>query len=467
MNIIVRVKKQILKFSMIPKDSRVLAAVSGGADSMAMLHCLRRLEKAIGFRLGVAHIDHGLRQTSPRDLKFVESQCQELGIPFHFAKVSVRTESKKRNKGIEETARILRYDALEKIAADNGYVRIATAHTASDQAETVLMRVISGAGSRGLRGILPIREGMVIRPMLSVTRSEIEAFIVRENIPFTTDETNMDTAYDRNRIRHVLIPLIEKEFNKSLVPALTRLAENMRMENEFLASCAEKASKLSVLEAGENRIAVDLVKFNRIDDSIKSRILSSALERFEKPPRISQVHLDSMIELCGKKSGSKSLDIPGGIRVSVGYDRLIIERKNRKQRTPSGQKHAVHVTGPGRHEIPWAGAIFHFEPEDNVQGIELHIDKKTYGYPFIIRPQKPGDRVAPPFAPHTRKLKKIFIDRKIPRETRVTLPVLCHGDMVIWAPGVRPVSRDFTKKKMIRVVIILPASFALQTDDRG
>jgi tRNA(Ile)-lysidine synthase len=502
MDFVAAVRKMLVRRSMAPRGSRVLCAVSGGPDSMTMLDALCSLRNALAFELGAAYVDHGLRRRAEAERAFVECEARRLSVPFHFVSVDAKGTAKREKTSIEAAARTLRYEALAAIASRHGYDRIATAHTANDQAETVLMHVIAGTGLDGLAGIRPVlseipqseipnpKSVTIVRPLLSVTRKDVEAFLRKKKIPSLTDETNLDPRFERNRVRRRLLPLIEKEFNPSVIRALSRLAENALEDSEAIESLVGKAFDEAV-SAGRRVLRIDRKKLNSLPGAIRARVLDRALGRTAPRARFDRAHIESLSELAARGTGTSHLDLPGSVRATISYDTVALgkglPRTSGSERCsdgaagrppacplsasragsagrskvqsdcswrdaapghtgerPAGPPSPVVVNGSGSYAVPWANVTFHFGTKTRRGTLTARFDRASADYPFVIRPFRPGYRIAPPFSRHTRKLKKIFIEKKIPREDRARLPILCCGNRVVWVPGVTdaPVARS-------------------------
>ena len=462
MDFIGEVRGQLHAHSMVPRGSRVLAAVSGGPDSMAMLHALARLRRAMGFTLHVAHVDHGLRKHSARDLVFVKRQARLLGLPFSARVVAVAAEARRLKRSIEETARHLRYEALHELAREAGCDRIATGHTLNDQAETVLMRVIAGTGLDGLAGIRPVRREasvrspesgvrrpdesaaaslqtedsrlqplLVVRPLLNVTRGDVEAFLKKEKVPFVVDETNANPKYDRNRLRRVLLPLIEREFNPSAVRALARLAENARAESEALDRLAADAVARSVTFGRDGKARLTRAALNDLPEALRARVLDHVLRKAAPGARFDRAHLAALGDQIARGTGTSHLSLPGGLRATVTYTSVEIHplasssasgRVSRSEMVPQ----AVSIPGPGSYEVPWLGGaqiVFGRAPKGF---FNASFDMRVHRYPFTVRTARPGDRIGPPLYPHTKKVQDV------PREVRGLIPLVCCRDEVLW-----------------------------------
>ena len=291
----------IEKYDMLPWGSRVLCAVSGGADSMCLLHRLNALRNERGFQLYAAHFEHGIRgDESLRDAAFTEEQCRKLGVPFTLGRGDVPAFAAERKIGLEEAARELRYRFLEETADRLGCDRIATAHNLNDNAETLLMNLCRGAGTRGLRGIPPVR-GRLIRPLLQTSRAEIETWLGENGIPHIEDSSNRDDRNTRNRIRHQVLPLLE-EINPSVLAAFSRTASLLREDEEYLSRLAEEFLK----EHREgNRIPAK--ELGKLDPVVAARVLrllcgtGVSMERTKALTEFAKGTERGVLELPGRK----------------------------------------------------------------------------------------------------------------------------------------------------------------------
>src|SRR5438094_4147780 len=403
----------------------LLVAVSGGPDSTALLAALAELAPGRGLRLTAAHVDHGLRGVEgAAEADVVAALATRLGVPFVRRAVPVSA-----GPDLEARARRARYQVLARLAGEVGARRIVTGHTQDDQVETLLLRLLRGAGRRGLGAMRPAR-GRLLRPLLAATRADVRRFLGERGLGFAVDRTNADLRHARNRVRRLLVPLLRAEFNPRLGPALAALAERLRDEDDFLAVAA--AGRARELIAGEHlRTAVA-----EEPPALARRIVQSWLEP-GAPRGVGAVHVARVLALsAGRARGAVA--IPGPARV-VREGEVLVRRPGRAA-TPSSFAFEI---GPGRPGVQPAGgwrvafsaARARGAGEARAAGVApapFHADALPGG--LVLRSPAPGDRVRL-LAGGTRKLQDVLVDAKVPRETRALLPVLAAGAEILWVPG--------------------------------
>lgn len=398
--------------SMTRPGDRVICAVSGGKDSMAMLHALWNLGPRLGLTVSCAHMDHQLRgEESRRDAAFVADYCEKNGIPLAMETADVSAYAKAHGIGIEEAARTLRYRFL--LALDP-QAKIATAHTAGDNLETVLMHLLRGSSLHGLSGIPPVRD-RIIRPLLTVSRAEITAYLEEQIIPHVEDSTNQKDDCLRNRLRHHVLPLLEAE-NPSLPDTITRLTETLRREDAFLAEETEQACGRCVTAEG-----LDLPRFRAQPEALRWRVMARFLEPV---PELGQEHLKAALALCDSPSPSGRLSLPGNYGLARVYGSLRLLPPQAPQTTPEAVTLAPGQQvqfGPWQVTCQWGTA-----PDTLPTGtVALPLDAQ----PLTLRCRRPGDRICLPGG--TKKLARFLIDKKIPAFWRDTLPVAAQGDTLL------------------------------------
>ena len=414
---------------LLPRGSRVLIALSGGRDSMALLTALQEAAADRDLTLLAAHYDHGLRgEESRRDRDFVTAWCAEQGIPLTVGAGDVAGQAARTRRGIEETARAMRYAFLEETARSAGADVIATAHNADDNLETVLLHLTRGTGLDGLTGIPP-RRGKLIRPLLAAPRSDIDGYLARTGVPWVEDSSNAETAYARNRIRREVLPVL-KTINPGLAATLAADLVHLRGDRDWLY--AQAAPTAALAEGGPGTRSLPAAALTRLPRPVAIRavkLLLGELDRYQ----ISAVHLDQILALAESRDPSSSLSLPQGLTARRDYDRLILTLREEAPASFS----PVPVPGPGTYPLEngWT-AVLTLGIGDGTQGAyRCHLAPPAF--PLTLRPRAPGDRLALP-GRRSKTLKKWHIDEKIPRRRRDALPVLADSTTLLAAAGLGP-----------------------------
>ena len=414
---------------MLAGGETVLVAVSGGADSVALLYFLADLAEAWRLRLHVLHVDHQLRPDSPADADFVRALGARLGVSVDVVTVTVDSRG-----SLEAAARESRYAALEAGAARVGAHRIALGHTADDQAETVLMRLLEGAGVRGLAGIPPVR-GRIIRPLIELHRAALEAELRRAAIPWVEDPTNRDPKFLRNRIRHELLPLLADSYNPAIAGALTRVSTLARDTIAALdRAAAAELARLATFEVGA--VTLPLGPLRALPRQIAAEVLRQAAERLgSRAPLRAWSH----------RGLRRALTVPpprrpfrlGGVTIEVSGALARLARAS----LPALVARPLGV--PGRTELPEigqaleariVGAEAYAVPRDPSR-VAFDVDELGGG-PLTVRARRRGDRFVP-FGGAERRLKTLLIDAKVPRWDRSRVPVIEAGGVIIWIGHLR------------------------------
>ena len=371
-----------------PEGGVILCAVSGGRDSVCLLHYLTTIAPRRGFTVAAAHLNHRMRPEAQRDEDFVRGLCREWNVPFYTEAAPVYEMAARWGLGVEETGRRLRYDFLLRTADAIGAAYIATAHHAQDQAETVLLNLLRGTGPEGLGGIPPVR-GRIIRPLLQTGRAEIEDYLQKNGLPHVEDSTNEDTHYARNRLRRELWPQLET-VNPAVTRAIGRTAEIVRGENAYLDTLA--AERLPA-----EGTAVETAALLAAPEPLRPRMVRLLLDRLPTGKKdVGAVHMDAVLALA---EGGGTLDLPGGARAVCrnGWLRLTV-----KETAPPEMVLAQGLNRWGDYDITLRG------------GEEQRV---------TVRSWKGSDRMAAERG--SRSLKRLFADAGIPAELRDSLPVVC------------------------------------------
>lgn len=392
----------IRRYHMLAPGDRVVCAVSGGADSMALLWALYLLREKLNISLSAAHFNHRLRgEESDRDEAFVRQFCADYQIPF----VSKRGNVVAGNKGLEAAAREARYAFLRSLPG-----KIATAHTADDNAETLLLHLVRGTGLKGLGGITPVN-GNIIRPMLTVTREEVLGLLDQYSIAYVEDSTNAGDDFLRNRLRHRVMPLLRQE-NPNLAENLTAMALRLRLDEEVLSqqACAAHTASVSALRD--------------MEPAIRSRVLGNILAGQGVGEPESE-HISALEKLVFSQKPSAKASFPNGVTVARNYDLLETCRK-------AVPFEPVELTCPGELNFPEIGLRITCEPNNSTVQHKDDFSVVRQGT-IIVRPRKPGDTIR--LSGGTKDLKKLYIDAKIPASRRMQIPVLSDAGGVLGVAG--------------------------------
>lgn len=420
------VKHTMQQYDMAKKGDTIVIGLSGGADSVALTHILWQLAKTSSFSLIAVHVHHGIRGTeAERDAAFSQRFAERLGIPFVRKQLDVPTEAKRRGMGEEETGRLLRYAILQEIAGVNG--KIAVAHHMGDQAETLLMRLCRGTGLDGLTGIPPIR-GNIIRPLLFCTRAQIEQYCEENALTFQQDSTNFDTTYTRNRLRHQVLPLLE-QVHKGSTEHLAQTAKQLALENDFIQQQAKEAFLTACIASDDMTLSCQ--KLSALHPALCMRVLRLAITQANGLHDITQTHLTAVSALLEKQSG-KTIHLPHGLLVTRSYDQLIFKKQ---QKTPADGFCYPLSIGTTTHikEAGFAISLMIIEKKNAKITADccttvLDYDKITTE--LTCRTRKAGDRIV--LSGGTKKLKKLWIDEKLPQESRNQLPLIACGNEIVW-----------------------------------
>lgn len=321
------VLKTIEKYHLIESGDHIVLGVSGGPDSMCLLHLLNQIRKqtenGLSFLLTVAHVNHAIRKEAQEETKYVQEYCANHQIPCYVKICDVVKLAKARKKGIEETGREERYRFFEEILQKVGANKIATAHNQNDKVETILMNIIRGCGSNGLKGIEPIREEKYIRPLIEVDRKQIEQYCQKEKLNPKIDASNFDNQYTRNRIRNELIPLLQKEFNPNFSRAITDLSEIVTQEQNFLENYVHTIYNQVVLAESNKEIILELSLFNKQEEIIRKRLILYTISKlFSSSRNIAKVHLEDILVLCQNNIGNKYLTPNKNTKILVNKGKI-------------------------------------------------------------------------------------------------------------------------------------------------
>jgi len=455
------VARTIDSHCMFGTGESVLIGVSGGPDSMALLFILNSLAPLLTIKLGIAHLNHGLRKNeSQKDAEFVLSVSNKLNLPCFIRTEDVLAYQRSHKLSLEEAARIVRYRFYNSIAAKKGFDKIALGHNSDDNAELVLMNLFRGSGPLGLSGIPPVREGTIVRPLIEVSRTEIIEYLKAKGLKYVTDSSNKDERHLRNKIRNTLIPDLINSYNPKINKTLNRLSSILRAENEWIDKNMDPSLDQITLNRQQNRITLSATGVRRAHVAVKRRLMRSALKTVKgNLRRISYTHIESIINLLETRPSGFHLDLPDSIGVSLSEDTITFFKKiklaeNGRERLTDTRapvfEYRVSNSSLNRNKteiisIKETGIAIQFSKT----GIESIPDFRSVGqnmaffdmdslkFPLIIRNVKPGDRFNPIGLNGSQKLKNYFINIKLSRTERAKCPIILSKEKIIWVVGHR------------------------------
>ena len=414
------------------RGATVTVALSGGADSMALLNVLLELKEELGITVEAAHFNHLIRgDEAYRDEDFVREQCKKLGVRLYCGQGDVPEMSREKGISLETAAREMRYDYLSRINKDF----VATAHTASDNLETVIFNLCRGTSIEGLCGIPPKRD-IFIRPLILATREQIEDYCNGNNIPFVTDSTNLSDDYTRNKIRHKIVPVL-KELNPALEGAVNRATANLRVDSVYLSKQAENFLKANVTDKGE----LSLKGFDSLDTAIKSRVIKKYINSVTRSNSLETVHINSVLYLT-EKSGKT--DLPCGFTAGCDGGYLTVYKSDITHDKTEFEVKTVEISAENFKKMP------------NVNNLLLKnaLDCDKIIGKLVLRTRMTGDSIRLKNRGCTKTLKKLYTEYRIPKSMRDTLPVAADDKGVVWIHGIGVAHRAAVTENSERILKI-------------
>lgn len=449
-----RIEKFIQKYHMLTCGDKVIAGVSGGADSVCLFLMLLELREKIGVDLIAVHVHHGLRgEAADQDQRFVEALCEQHRIPLEISRVNLESIAKKRKQSLEEAGRMVRREAFDSVCKKYGGNKIALAHHQNDNAETLLWNLSRGTGLDGLGGIRPVN-GKFIRPLLCMNRKEIEEYLAKRKQSYCIDETNAGTDYTRNKLRHLVLPILEEQVNSAAVRHMNETMEQIWELQEYMQEQVEAAYQECVQEHFEKAcwIQIQQKSFETFPELIKKMVIRKGMEQVGGKKRdLSHKHVDVMMELMNKQVG-RTLDLPYEMHAKRNYEGIRLE----KQRTYSfGEEKKAEIMQECMSELNIPGEtiladrnlklrckILEKPKNLSIKDIPQKIYTKWFDYGIIksslyIRTRQAGDTIVIDEKGHQKKLKNWFVDEKIPKEVRDSQLLLAENNEILWVLGHR------------------------------
>jgi len=464
-----RVLDTIHRHALVRRGGRVLVALSGGPDSVALLRLLRELEAGGDLVVaGAAHLNHGLRAAAAGEEQFCRTLAAQLGITFCSDLADVRSRAASLGTSLEDAGRQVRYEFFDRIATELGADVIATGHTRDDQAETFLLRLLRGAGPRGLSGIHPCA-GRVVRPLLDIRRDELRAYLFELGQSFCEDESNRDLNIPRNRIRHELLPLLARDYSPAITDVLAREASLAREDEDRLQLEAIDLLALIVLgnETAEDEgqvLELDARALGALHPAVASRVVRLVLERAVPAKFVGAGHVDRVLELARSPREHREVSLPGQRAVRRG-DRILLDR--RRPPEPFANSFRVLLSIPGEAVFgTWEVSAVGDTQTGHSRGtvtiecprFDQPVAADGLRLPLAVRARQRGDRLRPlGMGGREKKLQDVFVDGKVAREERDSLPlVVDSADRIVWVVG-GPVAEDFRVTEASQGVIFLKA----------
>jgi len=462
-SLVEQVKNNILSKSLLEYGDRIIVGISGGADSVCLLKILLELKDEFNLNLIAVHVNHGLRGTEAQhDQSFVEELCKDWGIPLKTYFVNIKVLSKKMGVSEEEAGREARYRIFKKVLKNTGYDYIAVAHNRDDQAETVMLNILRGTGLDGLCGMV-MKQGEIIRPLLNISRRQIIEYLESNKLSYCTDSSNKSSEYTRNRVRNELFPEIRRLFGIDPVNQLYRLSILVGEDKDLLEQVTRNSYDAVVLE-DEDDVVLSATGLRTLSNAVVKRIIRMAWEKINKSKKnLESVHVDQIITLCQNNRTGKKVKLKNGIEVLLSYDRLIFKKAGKKYVKP----YSYSVNMEGFTEVKELNAVLEARILNNNEISQLgdfslvnetsliqFFDLDKLNDNIVIRSRLDGDRIRPYKSNGEKKLKKFFIDQKVPGEKRDTIPLVALGNKIVWIVGMRT-SEDFRARKDSKKILML------------
>ena len=432
--------------NLIKSGDKILVALSGGPDSVCLLNILSEFKKELNIDIAAAHLNHLLRgEDAFKDEEYVRNICNEMGIKCFVKRVDINTYAKDHKLSSEVAGRNVRYDFFDEIIKEEGFNKVATAHNANDQAETILFRLMRGTGLEGLGGIKASRDNKIIRPILCLSRKEVEKYIELKKLSPRIDKTNFEKIYNRNKIRLDLLPYMKENFNQDVIQTLNRMSLLLQKDNEFLENLSLSVYNKYCIQYDDYFIIKK--EIFKEEEPIVNRVLRNALTKCSKSNYDFEMkHIYIILHLAKSNSG-KVVDLPNGIYVENIYGDIYIKNKTGKCCIDNKSEEIIlSKDNIDKNTIDFNNFSIEFfvmkncEINDaslNQNNLTRYFDLDKINNNISIRSRNNGDKIIPLGMSGSKKLKDIFIDMKIPKEERDIIPILCFDEKIVWIIGIR------------------------------
>lgn len=433
-------------------------AVSGGPDSVALLHLLRRLRQDLGVALGVAHFHHGLRgEAADADAAFVARLAADLHLPHHEGRGDTAAQARRRHLSVQMAARELRRAFFRQVCREGGYDKVALGHTADDQVELFFLRLLRGAGLTGLAGMWPASPEGVIRPLLGVGKDVLVAWLAREGLAYRQDLSNLSPTYLRNRVRQELLPYLAAHYNPRLREGVWRLMARLREDERFLTAQTEVAFTGMVRRPASDLLTVSAAALLCLPEAIQARLLQH-LVAAAGGGELGETHRESLLELARARKSGGIITLAGCTAARAGGELHFFPP------LPPAMAWEGQILGPGVVETPpgwrWEVRVLSgAEDSGPLPPEKVHLPAAQVAYPLTVRPPRPGDRFRPAGAPGGRKLMDVLPDLHIPRWLRPHLPLVLHEGRVVWMAGLRAAHPGRPAGGAVVEISLAPISF--------
>ena len=428
-----------------------MAGISGGADSVCLFFVLLELQKEMDFAFYAVHINHGYRgEASDRDEQFVRDLCEKYGVPLQVFSVDLESTAKKRKQSLEEAGREIRRELFEQEMQSRNACKIALAHHENDNAETFLWNLCRGCGLHGLGGIRPVN-GVYIRPLLGMTRGEIEIFLQKRQQPYCTDATNLETDYTRNKLRHLVLPVLEEQINRQTIRHMNTTMEELRELDDYVEMQVEAAYRVCVGKESDEICLIRKEPLSQYPELLQNKVIFRCLtETAATQKNLGRVHVEDVRALLEKQPG-RSLDLPARVRAVREYEGVRLKKiryeKEQSVKDRYTEQNAVCLAIPGTTVLPEQNLkvtcrILEKNPLSEGTDIPQKTYTKWFDYDIIkkclhIRTRQSGDWITVDGAGHRQKLKSWFVNEKIPYKQREEIPLIAEGNQILWILGYR------------------------------